>query len=442
MPKKSLKAPSFTWKLFSAQQLDVIASPGLIPARLNILDGAVRSGKTVASIIAWVNFVITYAPSGVPLLMVGRTERTLYRNVIEPMITMFGERYCRYRQAQGEFYFHGRLIYLVGASDERAEQKIRGLTVGGAYCDEITLLPESFFKMLLSRMSVAGARLYGTTNPDSPHHWFKRDYLDRSDELDLRRWVFRLEDNLSLPPAYVAALKKEYTGLFYKRFIDGLWCLAEGSIYEGIDPALHYVDRLPERIIDTYVSIDYGTTNPFVCLYLVIALHPDTSMPCLYVADELRYDSKKHGRQKTDSDYSMLLRTWLTSLPVQPTRLFVDPSAASFIVQAHKDGIPSLAPANNAVLDGIRETTTLIGQQRLLFVEPRVKEALGEMLSYVWDTKAQQSGSDAPLKKDDHAPDALRYGVRGTAHIWRRWVTARAHYYQTRQAQRSRHAGS
>lgn len=426
--KKCFKVPTFVWKEFSKKQLSVIDSviaPN--PARINILDGAVRSGKTISSIVAWSTFVTQAAHPGVPLLMSGRTERTLYRNVIEPMISMYGEKHCRYRQAQGEFIFFGKLIYLAGANDELAENKIRGMTVGGWYADELTLHPASFFKMGLSRMSVSGARLYGTTNPDSPQHWLKKEYLDRGDELNIQRWVFRLEDNLALPPEYVAALKKEYTGLFYKRFIEGAWCMAEGSIYDSIDPTLHYVDALPEKIVDAYVAMDYGTTNPLVAVYMVVALHEEADgrlTPRLYVADELRYDSKKVGRQKTDGEYSQLVRDWLAMLPVAPTRIFVDPSAASFIVQLYKDSVKGVTPANNAVLDGIRSTGTLLSNRRLMFVEPKVRTALDEMGGYVWDSGWQLRGEDKPVKLDDHGPDAIRYGVMGTANIWRKWVSA------------------
>ncbi|MGW0465430.1 terminase large subunit domain-containing protein [Streptomyces sp. NPDC003027] len=115
----------------------------------------------------------------------------------------------------------GRVVHLVGASDAQAEGRLRGLTASLAYCDEITLMPEGFFTQLLARLSVPGARLLGTTNPDSPRHWFKVNYLDRQSELDLASWHFRLADNPSLCPAYVAALSAEYSGLWRRRMIDG-----------------------------------------------------------------------------------------------------------------------------------------------------------------------------------------------------------------------------
>jgi len=82
-----------------------------------------------------------------------------------------------YRQGQGEATLYGRRIYVAGANDERSEGRIRGMTLAGVYGDELTLWPESFFKQCLARMSVEDAKLFGTTNPDSPYHWLKTEYL-------------------------------------------------------------------------------------------------------------------------------------------------------------------------------------------------------------------------------------------------------------------------
>jgi PBSX family phage terminase large subunit len=322
----------------------------------------------------------------------------------------------------GELWLGGRLHYIAGASDERAENKIRGMTIGGWYGDEITLYPQSFFKMGLSRMSVTGARAFFTTNPDSPLHYIKKEFLDREAELNLIRWQFRLEDNLSLPPEYVKALKQEYTGLFYKRFIDGLWCMAEGAIFDMINPDLHYVPELPKLIKRAWIAGDYGTTNPLHFVYIVEALDNTTLRPDLYVADELRFDSKLAGRQKTDQEYSEMLRDWMAQLPVPPERVFVDPSAASFIVQLYKDQVRGVTQANNDVLDGIRYTSSLLANQRLKFVDSKVPRTIDDMMGYVWDTKAQDKGEDKPVKVADHGADALRYGVAGIPQVWRNWL--------------------
>src|SRR5690606_23498028 len=231
-------------------------------ARLNLWHGSVRSGKTIRSIIRWLTF-IREAPPGA-LLMVGKTERTLRRNILDELERIVGARNYRYVGGSGEAFILGRRVLLVGANDERAEGKIRGMTLAGAYGDELTLWPEGFFRMLLSRLSLRGARFFGTTNPDGPYHWLKTDFLDREGELDLRAWHFTLEDNIALDPAYVASLKAEYGEgtLWYRRFIDGLWVAAEGAVYDFFNESEHVLPapppEQPERLV---LSVDYGTSN-------------------------------------------------------------------------------------------------------------------------------------------------------------------------------------
>lgn len=381
-------------------------------ARLNIWHGSVRSGKTVASIIRWLDFV-AHGPPG-ELLMVGKTSRTLKRNILDPIAEMLDEDEFRLLTGAGEAYIFGRRVYLAGANDERAEGKIRGLTLVGAYGDEITLWPESFFAMLLSRLSLPGAKFFGTTNPDSPFHWLKKDYLDRAAELNLRHWSFGLDDNPNLDPGYVESLKREYTGLWYRRFILGQWVLAEGVVYDMFDPDVHVVKALPP-IQHYYVGIDYGTTNPTV--FLLVGLGQDG---VLYVCREWRWDSEAKGRRLTDAQLSAELRRWLGN--IVPQRIWIDPSAASFITQLRHDGIRTW-PADNAVIDGIQDVSTLLGAGRLKIHES-CTGLIEEMGTYVWDEKAQARGEDKPLKQNDHGCDALRYAVRGLRRVWRPWIVA------------------
>lgn len=421
-----------------------------------IYEGSVRSSKTVTSLLDWCEYVRT-GPAGT-LLMVGKTERTLRRNIIDPLVEMLGSRRAHLNAGSGEFYLLGRKIELAGANDAKAEDKIRGLTLAGVYIDEVSLLPEQFFAMLLSRLSVEGAQAIGTTNPDNPNHWLMRDHLSspavwlqhdgsivRSSEpdakaRDLLRLSFNMRDNPTLSPTYVARLAATYVGLWRKRFIDGLWVLAEGAVYDTFDPdpaSKFIVDDLPRDpksgqilIQEWAVCIDYGTTNPFVALLIGVG-HNDR----LYVAREWRHDSRKAKRQMTDAEYSKALRTWLADLdPLandipselpgarEPHRILVDPSAASFIAQLYRDQWYGVAGADNTVDDGIRSVATLLGCGMLL-IHQSCAGLRAEMSGYVWDKKAADAGEERPLKVDDHAPDALRYGVMGLRRWWRQWLS-------------------
>ncbi|QKW08053.1 PBSX family phage terminase large subunit [Streptomyces sp. NA04227] len=389
-------------------------------ARINLWHGAVRSGKTIASLLAWL-LAIAEAPSSGLIVVVGRSLQTIERNVFEPLTdpALFGPVAAQVRHTRGATVATvlGRTVHLIGAADARAEGRLRGMTASLAYVDEATLLPEAFWTQLLARLSVPGARLLATTNPDSPRHWLKQGYLDREAELDLVSWHFKLDDNPSLPPAYVAALAAEYVGLWRRRMIDGAWVVAEGAVYDMFDEQRHVVDSLP-AMRRHWLGVDYGTTNPFAAVLL--GLGTDDR---LYVVDEWRHDSRRAHRQMTDAQYSAAVRRWLDERNVVPEWTFVDPSAASFLNQLWSDGHPNIARARNDVLDGIRTTSTAL-DSGLLRIHSLCTGLLDELPAYAWSSEASERGEDKPLKRDDHSLDALRYVLQSTAQEWRQLLAA------------------
>ena len=192
--------------------------------RLNLLEGSVSSGKTWISLVMWAFWVRTM-PDNVPYLMVAKSLTTLKRNCLYVLLELVGEDNFQFSVNSKEGLLFGRKIFLEGANDIRAEAKFRGLTLQGAYCDELTQFPHDVFVMILSRLRKPGAKLIATTNPDSPSHWLKTEYIDRAAELDFLDVKFLLDDNSTLPRDYVDNIKREYVGVFYDRFILGNWTL-------------------------------------------------------------------------------------------------------------------------------------------------------------------------------------------------------------------------
>lgn len=270
--------------------------------RLNIFEGSVRSGKTHISMIMW-GFWLAKSPADKAYLMAGKTLTTLKRNVLEPMSELFGGCFS-YSITKKEARLFGRRIYLEGAANAGAEGKIRGMTLMGAYCDELSLFGEDFFTMLLSRLSEGGAKLFATTNPDTPGHWLKRDYLDAALP-ELLSLKFTLEDNPYLPEDYVKALKSEFSGVFYDRFILGMWVAAEGRIYEGfsercIISAEELSTRLAEnRLIVSAVGVDYGG-NKSASVFCHVGF--DAGFKNVYVLSE-HYDKRNRSAESLISAF-------------------------------------------------------------------------------------------------------------------------------------------
>lgn len=227
--------------------------------RINLLEGSVSSGKTWISLVLWAFWVATM-PQDKLYLMCAKSLTTLKRNCLILMEELVGSENFVFSVPAKEGYLFGRHILLEGANDARSESKIRGLSLQGAYCDELTQFPEDFFAMLLSRLRVPGAKLIATTNPDNPNHWLKKNYIDRADELDFLDVKFLIEDNTTLDPDYINNVKREYTGVFYDRFIMGLWKTAEGAIYrEFADNTEDYlIDEPPSDIVFATLGMDFG----------------------------------------------------------------------------------------------------------------------------------------------------------------------------------------
>lgn len=392
-------------------------------ARINVWHGAIRSGKTFASLVAFL-MAVAVAPNVGLIIIAGRTLDTIGRNIMEPITDdgVFGKliaKHVKWTAGATTCKIFGRTIHLVGANDRQAEGKIRGATVCLVYVDEATLLPVEFFKQMLGRMSVKGARMFATTNPDNPAHWLRKDYILRQGELNLRHWKFGIDDNPSLDPDYVRDLKSEYTGLWYKRFILGNWVQSEGAVYDMWDEDTMVVDVLPMITKWFAVGIDYGTTNPFVAMTL--GLGADKR---LYLAREWRWDSAQKNRQLTDVEYSSRVRQWLAAHPVPGSKLLgvrpdwwvLDPSAASFRVQLYEDGVTARL-ADNTVKTGVNTVGSLLTTDRLKIYRG-CKGFISEVPGYSWDTKASGKGVDMPIKLDDHSLDAGRYAIYTTRPIW------------------------
>lgn len=370
--------------------------------RINVLEGSVRSGKTYSSLILWALWLATRPASG-KYLMVGKTLTTLKRNCLEPLLAILGENNMRFSVPSKHAVIFGRSVDLEGASDARSEEKIRGITLHGAYMDEITLSPQPFFVMLLSRLSAPGAKLFGTTNPDSPRHWLKVEYLDNP-ALDIYQNKFLLDDNTTLPPEYIENLKLEYTGVFYRRFILGEWVAAEGAIYPMFDVKKHVSDKVP-RMRMTWIAADIGHTNPTA--FLRLGAGEDGR---IWVLDEYYHQVSAGTPAKSPKQYARDMIAFAQKWPSAPDVVVIDPAAEGFILQLKEDSNLRIRQANNAVLKGIQLVSSALDAGALM-ITPRCNHLIDELMGYSWDPKAQEHGEDKPIKQNDHGCDAVRYGL-------------------------------
>jgi PBSX family phage terminase large subunit len=397
-----------------------------------IADGAIRSGKTVSMSLSFVMWAM-HRFKGQNFGMCGKTVGSFRRNVLFWLKLMLKSRGYKVRDRRSdnlvEISKNGvtNYFYIFGGKDEGSQDLVQGITLAGVFFDEVALMPESFVNQATGRCSVAGSKYWFNCNPDGPYHWFKTNWIDKATGFlgkkkteDARRKAkadkkpdglkellyvhFTQEDNLSLSEEVKARYRNNYSGVFYKRYILGLWAMAEGIIYDMFD-----VDRHVKKVLDfarllidggRYVSIDYGTQNAMVFLLWNKGIDKKW-----YCTREYYYSGRDKGKQKADSQYADDLEKWLEGTPVKA--IIVDPSAASFITELNNRGYKTMK-ADNDVEDGIRLVSTLLNTEKIAFSQSCIN-TIKEFASYIWDPKAGDRGEDKPIKQHDHAMDAVRY---------------------------------
>lgn len=392
-------------------------SIGAATAEVVIWHGAVSSGKTIGSLFKLLMKIAT-APLTGEIVIIGRTRDTVYRNIMQALMdpTIFGELtdHIAYNRGAPTATIFGKTVHIIGSSDVRAENIIRGMTISIAYLDEATLVSEEFFNMLHSRLRVRGynCQLFVTTNPDAPAHWLKTKWIDREGDPDLSIKVFHfgIEDNRhNLPEGYIEARMAQFSGLWFDRFILGLWTMADGVIYDMFDPARHVVESLPEMHRLIAIGIDDGVQHPAAGILLGIGTDNR-----LYAVTEWAPPSG------TPADRSKHLRLFMAEHGT-PDYLFVDPSAASLKMQLNRDGFRNVVNAANSHKAGLGLVASLLSTEQLM-VHTSCTNLLAEIGGYVWDKKAAKKGEDKPVKENDDFCDAWRYAVLTSRPWWQQYL--------------------
>ena len=399
-----LKQAAFRFQPFSRKQKQILTwwlpESGVSDADGIIADGAIRSGKTVCMSLAFVQWSM-HSFNGQNFGMCGKTVGSFRRNVLSVLKQILPARGYTIRdrrtdnlvvisRGSTENYY-----YIFGGKDEGSQDLVQGITLAGILLDEIALMPESFVNQATGRCSVDGSKFWCNCNPAGPEHWFKKQWIDEQKKRNLLYLHFTMEDNLSLSEQIRARYRAMYTGIFYRRYILGQWCLAEGLVYE-FDPEKHVTDDFPEWG-EWYISCDYGTLNPFSaglwCVRDGVAVR----------VSEFYHSGREKQHQLTDEEYYREIEKLAGDRDIR--HVVVDPSAASFITCIRSHGRFSVRKAKNDVMYGIRLTAMML-QAGVIKIGADCKDAIREFGLYHWDDKGEV---DKPVKENDHAMDDIRY---------------------------------
>lgn len=368
-----------------------------------ICDGSIRAGKTMTMAVSFILWAFTAFDKQV-FAICGKTIESVRRNIVTHL-PQWLDGIVRIQERRSEnlliISFAGKTnrFYLFGGKDEGSAALIQGMTLAGVMFDEVALMPRSFVEQALARCSVEGSKFWFNCNPDSPEHWFYKEWIQKHKEKNALYLHFTMKDNNSLSEKVKKRYENMYSGVFYDRFIRGLWVVAEGLVYD-------FFQSKKETIIKTvdmndynefYVSIDYGTINP--CSMGLWGVNSEGAARIR----ESYFDSRKEGRQRTDEEHYQTLVELVEDLSI--ARVVVDPSAASFIECIRRHGEFRVKPAINSVIDGIRITSSLLNAG-MIRIDPSCKDCIREFGLYRWDEKKT---ADTVLKENDHAMDEVRY---------------------------------
>lgn len=388
--------------------------------RWNMAVGAVRSGKSHLAVMHTIpdRVISGHDRKGINLI-VGVSRESIERNVLTPMREEWGDRMVGDINSRNWCRLFGERAYCVGAEKVSQVSKLRGAEVKFCYVDELCDVHPEVFEMLKSRLSLPYSECHAACNPAGPKHYVKR-FVDQAladgSGIDMFYQHYTLYDNPFLPVSYVQSLEAEYAGtVYFKRYIEGLWAQAEGLVYpmwEGAmeDPWDPWGEDGGCRAVDWCVSVDYGTMNAFAAL--LWAMDPDGVWHCV---DEYVYSGRDSGALRTDEDYVRDVEALAARVPGEP-QVIVDPSAASFIAALHRCRSRRfrVLPADNAVLDGIRDVAVCLQTGRVR-LSRRLGATAAEFQGYVWE---DTDGEDRPRKVGDHCMDSMRYFVR-TRRVYR-----------------------
>jgi len=391
---------------FSEKQLDFLDHA---TKRWNIAHGPVSSGKTVGTLLAFLYACLECPDS--QIYMFGFSSSTIYENCIRliletPQFSIFRP-FCTWLPGKGELRFKDKVITIIGAKDEGCVGRIQGKTISIAYCDEMTLYPDNIIDMIDTRLRLPYSIGFASMNPKQPTHKLKK-WIDlaEKDHESYYALQFTIDDNPFLPSDYKERLRNSLSGLFYKRNYLGMWCLAEGAIFDFWDRDIYTCKEPPEGANYWIAGIDFGMSNPTGCLLVGVSTGMHTQRgKQMWVEDEYFWDIKVKNRQKLVGELAEDIQKFLEPYAVKS--IYIDPSAAALRAELQRKGMHCI-DANNDVLSGIQKMTSEIRDGKCVILD-KCRNLLREIESYSWCTKAAERGVDEPIKKDDHLIDCLHY---------------------------------
>lgn len=420
-----MKTQTIDWKPFSEKHKIYIQNA--LKNKMNVAEGAIRSGKTIDHCIIAAAYLETckdkiHLASGSTIgnakLNIGACNGYGLENLFRGRC-----KWGKYKDNEALYISTQtgqKIVIFAGGAKADSYKRILGNSYGMWIATEInehydsTDSRSSFIKVAFGRQVAAiDPLVLWDLNPCNPGHSIYELYIDKykTDYIGGYQYEhFTIADNLSISEQRKAEIESQYVkgSIWYRRDILGERCIAEGLVYPLWEQAIAETPGTGAE--KRCLSIDYGTMNAFSCGYW--EKHENT----WYRVDEYYYSGRDKGVTKTDEDYGRDLDDFVNRhVPIGiKVDVIIDPSAASFIALLKRKSWANVRKAKNEVLDGIRDTATAM-EKGLIKIDPQCQAWIKEARGYTWE---EDTVEDTPVKINDHAMDETRYFVR-TNHISR-----------------------
>jgi PBSX family phage terminase large subunit len=420
---------TFQFKPFSRKQTQVLtwwADTSPVKDYDGIIaDGSIRSGKTLSMSLSFILWAMNTF-NGQNFGMAGKTIGSFRRNVLASLKVMVKARGYAIRDSRADnliIISRGDIenyFYIFGGKDERSQDLIQGITLAGMLFDEVALMPQSFVNQATARCSVEGAKFWFNCNPENPQHFFYTDWVKQHKEKRLLYLHFTMDDNLSLSEKVKLRYKGMYTGVFYKRFILGLWVVADGLCFEQFanQPDKWIKDEAETQINFISVGVDFGGTNSKTT-FVATAIHGNFER--IGVIKDYKLDGAKGtiDANRLNSEFIRFIRELQAEYKAPIKFAFCD-CAETYLISGIKNAVKAaglgLAVGDSekgTIIDRIVCVNTLLNMERI-YILRSCGQVINALRSAMWDAKAAEKGIDK--RKDDFTTDidtmdAMEYSI-------------------------------
>ena len=385
------------YKLYTPKQVEALKCVNK-DFWLLIQHGAKRTGKTISNndmfLLELMRVKSIANKLGVKrpqYILAGNSLGTLERNVLIELANKYNLKFKFDKFNRFELF--GVLVCCFGHGTRKDMERIRGMTAYGAYINEMTTGVEEVIREIFNRCSGEGARLIADTNPDSPEHYVKKDYIDKADGEKVIAIHYELDDNTFLSQRYKDNVKSTTpAGQFYDRDILGLWVNAEGTVYKDFDKKKMTRDTINKDAIVKYIAgVDWGYEH----LGSIVVVGIDGAYNHILL--------EEHVAQYQEIDYWVEVAKSIKEKYGNIT-FYCDSARPEHVARFSREGFNAVN-ANKEILSGIEVVARLMKTNKF-YILSECKQYFKEVYAYTLDKKKGKH-----LKENDDLLDALRYAI-------------------------------